>query len=357
MKPRRREDTGKWEVRFREGDTYRSRSFDLKGDAEDWIDSERRRRQLGWVPSSTAGRLTLSEFVEEWWRIYAIPNLKPRTRATYGYIWERHMRRRLGGLQLRELSPALVEDFRAQLHAADVGEPTIIKAMGLLQGILKRAVLRGLLSANPVLPVDKPKQRHSRRVEPLAPAMIEAIRDQLDPFDATLISMLGYGGCRPDEAIRLRVEDLGQRSMHIDARKTGRERVVRLLAPLAQDLREYQLASGVRRGPLFPRSHGGEWKDHDWRNWRRRVYQPAAATAGVIGDMRPYRLRGSFVSLLLWEGRSIAYVAQQAGHSVATLSSHYAGVLEELEERPKVSAESAIRQARDHRDQLALEAL
>jgi len=43
--------------------------------------------------------------------------------------------------------------------------------------------------------------------------------------------------------------------------------------------------------------------------------------------MRPYRLRGSFVSLLLWEGRSLTYAAEQAGHSVATLAKHYAGVL------------------------------
>jgi hypothetical protein len=58
------------------------------------------------------------------------------------------------------------------------------------------------------------------------------------------------------------------------------------------------------------------------------------------------RLRGSFVSLLLWEGRSLAYVADQAGHSVATLANHYAGVLEELEHKPRTPAAEAIRQAR-----------
>jgi site-specific recombinase XerD len=51
--------------------------------------------------------------------------------------------------------------------------------------------------------------------------------------------------------------------------------------------------------------------------------------------MRPYRLRGSFVSLLLWEGRSLTYVAEQAGHSVATLANYHAGVMRELEDSPK----------------------
>ncbi|HSO97701.1 MAG TPA: hypothetical protein VLP43_02025, partial [Solirubrobacteraceae bacterium] len=71
-----------------------------------------------------------------------------------------------------------------------------------------------------------------------------------------------------------------------------------------------------------------------------------ATAAGVTGDLRPHRLRGSFVSLLLWEGRSLTY-AEQAGHSVATLARHYAGTMRELETEPRVPAAEAIRQARD----------
>lgn len=55
------------------------------------------------------------------------------------------------------------------------------------------------------------------------------------------------------------------------------------------------------------------------------VHDGDSKAAGVKGDLRVYRLRGSFVSLLLWEGHSLTYVAEQAGHSVATLANHYAG--------------------------------
>jgi hypothetical protein len=41
------------------------------------------------------------------------------------------------------------------------------------------------------------------------------------------------------------------------------------------------------------------------------------------------------VSLLLWERRSLAYVAEQAGHSIATLARYYAGVIKELEDEPR----------------------
>ena len=197
--------------------------------------------------------------------------------------------------------------------------------------------------------VDKPRQPPTRRPQPLEPLTVESIRMRLRQRDATLISMLAYAGLRPDEATSARWADLGERILHVHAGKTERARVVELLAPLAQDLAEWRLAMGRPSADtlIFPRAGGGEWQLHDWQNWRRRIYQPGAAAAGVTGDMRPYRLRSSFVSLLLWEGRSLTYAADQAGHSVATLAGHYAGVMRELEDQPRTPAAEAIRNARE----------
>jgi len=50
---------------------------------------------------------------------------------------------------------------------------------------------------------------------------------------------------------------------------------------------------------------------------------------------------------VLWEGHSLTYVAEQAGHSIATLARHYAGTMRELETKPRVPAAEAIRQARE----------
>lgn len=74
---------------------------------------------------------------------------------------------------------------------------------------------------------------------------------------------------------------------------------------------------------------------------------PGGDDGGVTSDLRPYRLRASFVSLLLWAGEDLPYVAEQAGHSVATLARHYAGAIRELRGQPRVPAEEAIRRARD----------
>jgi len=261
-------------------------------------------------------RLTLAEYVrDEWWPRYAVPNLKPSTRRRYLEVWGTHLLPRIGDYQLREITPALVEDLCSQFRAAKVGVQTQRKAVMLLQGILRRAVVRGLIPSNPVSVVDKPRQPPTKRPQPLAPLTIETMRAGMSLRDATLTSLLAYD----------------------------------VLAPLVQDLAEWRLAQGRPAGKalIFPRQGGKEWQLHDWQNWRRRIYQPAAKAAGVTGDMHPYRLRGSFVSLLLWEGRSLTYVAEQAGHSVATLAKHYAGVLRELEDKPRTPAAEAIRSARE----------
>ena len=348
-----------YRVEWREGGRRHSRTFDRKGDADAFELDVKRRRQLGPLASGVIlSRVTLAEFMgEEWWPRYAIPNLKPATRRRYLEVWSAYLLPTLGGYQLREITPLLVEDLRAQLATRGLGSASQRKALLLLSGILRRAVVRGLIPANPVSMIDKPKAPPPHRPEPLSPTTIERIRAALRPRDATLVSLLAYAGLRPGEATCARWADLGERTLHVQASKTGRARVVRLYAPLVADLAEWRMACGrpAERALIFPceqvaqsrRRQSIEWQLHDWQNWVQRIYQPAALAAGVSGDMRAYRLRGSFVSLALWEGQSLTRVAEQAGHSIATLAKHYAGVLEELEDQPRLAAAEAIRRARE----------
>ena len=283
--------------------------------------------------------MTLAEFVrEEWWPRYAVPNLKPSTLRRYLEVWGTHLLPRLGDYELRAITPMLVEDVRAQFALERVGVQTQRKALMLLQGILRRAVVRSLIPANPVSVVSKPRQPPTQRPEPLPPLTVEKIRAELRHRDATIVSVLACAGLRPEEATSARWGDLNGRTLHVHASKTERARTIKLLPPLAQDLAEWRLASGRPPGDalIFPTTDGDAWQLHDRQNWRRRIYQPAAKRAGVSRDLRVYRLRSSFVSLLLWEGHSLTYVAEQAGHSVATLAKHYAGALEELEDTPRI---------------------
>jgi integrase len=99
--------------------------------------------------------------------------------------------------------------------------------------------------------------------------------------------------------------------------KTGAERTVRLLSPLAQDLAEWRLAHGGpdQEGIVFPGdSPDGTLTEGQWNRWTQGTFRAAKLAAG-LPTARTYDLRHSFVSLLIHEGQSILEVARQAGHS------------------------------------------
>ena len=98
---------------------------------------------------------------------------------------------------------------------------------------------------------------------------------------------------------------------------------------------------------MFPSPAGETWSDEDWRNWRRRVFRPAADAAVAERGARPYDLRHSSVSLLIREGASIVEVARQAGHAPTVTLDTYGHVFDELEGADRVSADAEIRRARE----------
>ena len=215
---------------------------------------------------------------------------------------------------------------------------------------MQRAVEWQHVAVNPVRAVRKPVQRREREIRPLAPARVEALRSVLGPRDATLVSVLAYVGPRPAEALRLRWEDIGERTVAFRATKSRsrRLRAARLMAPVRADLVAWRLAAGrpKDRAPVFPRRDGETWTTDDWRNWRTRTFAPAVRLCGIDVDLRPYDLRHSAASLWLHEGRSVIEVAQWLGHAPSMTLDTYGHVIAELSEGERRPAEVEIRLAR-----------
>jgi integrase len=340
-----------YKVRWREGNANRSRQFDRLQDARDFEARVRRERQTGDLSVLTAGGRRLSDYAARWWSDYAEPNLTPRTLEVYATQLDLRIIPHLGGHRLRELTPGVVQELLARLVREGVGDPSIVKTATVLQSILGRAVIDGLIARNPVAVVRKPSQRRKRQPIMVAPQSVERVRANLGQRDATLVSVLAYAGLRPEsEAITLTWAQIGNRTLAINASKTGRQRNVRMLAPLAEDLDAWREASGERPGSglVFPAS-GGAWTRSDWRNWVRRVWRPATAKAGLDPTARPRDLRGSFASLLIYEGRNVIEVADQLGHSPQTCLQNHAGLFAEVHPNERVDAEAAIARARGHR--------
>jgi integrase len=250
--------------------------------------------------------------------------------------------------------------------------------------MLRLAVVEERIASNPVDLLDKPSPVPERHVDPIAPAVVEGMRraaiarrGPLGASDAFIIAMLAYAGLRPQELLALEWDDVltdvaklfitrknvdGQVFPYLKSgrrHRNRRHRRVDLFEPLAADLRAHRMRSGARRGLVLARPDGAPWRKHDWDNWRKRVWQPLAVDAdlGELVDQGrgrparyegadPYALRGSFVSLLVWEGRTMLEVAAQAGHGVDVCEMYYARIFEGYDPARRTSAEAAIVAAR-----------
>ncbi len=351
-----------WKVRWRDERGFeRSKTFDKLGDARAYEGKLRTLKRTGALADLDAGRETLAEFVEEWWTVYAGPNLERATLRAYATLWNGHALPRLGAVPLRELTPQTIAHFRADLEQAGVGIEAIRKTMTMLQGVLQRAVEWGRVPTNAVKMTRKPPKQLRPAVEAIPPHQVEVMRSLLLERgrlrDATLISVLAYAGLRPQEALALEWRHVRDRTLLVERALSDGElkvlknrrqpRTVKLLAPVRDDLAEWRSASVPSpASPVFSAASGGFWRASDWRNWRKRIYKPVAESVGIDGA-RPYHLRHAFASLLIHEGRlSVVEIAAQLGHNPTVCLDTYAHVMAEQEEGERISAEEQIVRAR-----------
>ena len=357
-----------WRVRWRDGGRgtlERTRTFDRKRDAQMFDDELRRRRRLGELGLVIGSQETLDEYVSQTWaRTHAV-TLAPSTAKVYASLYDFHISPTLGSLKLGELTPEVIARWQAERIASGAGIVSVLKALTLLGSILQLALESERIGRNPVRLVRKARKPVKGEVRPLAPGTIEVMRAASEPRDATLISVLAYAGLRPQEALALRWRDVGQRTVMVNAMKTGQRRNVRLLAPLVEDLKAWRRAQGSPGDDalVFPGHDGEPWALDAYKAWARKAprgrkrkdnktragspgpFARATLAAGVP-SATPYTLRHSFCSLLLHEGRSVIYVARQLGHDAKLTLSTYGHVIDEFEDAPRVPAEDAIRAAR-----------
>jgi len=348
---------GAWRVRWKEGDRWQSRTFTTKKDATTFDSEILRRRRLGSLADLDAGLETLDSYVTGTWAIAYASTLAEKTRRTYTCLYDTHLHPTLGDVPLRDLTPDMIGRWQQDRLAAGAGRASVRQSLGLLGNVLQRAVESSRISRNPARLVRKAKMPRRAEIQPLAPITIEAMRTASTPRDAVLISLLAYSGLRPGEALGLRWSDvrdrrtiLVQRAISVGEVKAGKtgERTVRLLSPLAADLREWDLRSGrpSDKQLVIPGKDGNPWTEEAYRSWRRQAFARAVTAAG-IDHARPYDLRHSFASLLLYEGRSVIYVARQLGHGAQLTLGTYGHVIEELEDAPRQDAEAEILAARE----------
>lgn len=323
-------------------------------------------RARGDVVTLSMQTSTFEQFAELlYWRRDAPDFLAPRTIKSDRSVYRNHLLPALGEVPIRQLNAPRIDDLRHDLLQTGRSPHTVRRALTILSSICSRAVTRGVLDFNPAREVPKPAiPRRATIYTPGADA-IEALRRELDAASAALVSVLGYVGLRPNEALALEEHHLRRSTVLVEQRaidgrfelglknSRGRERHSR--SPKLYDAVRQDLAAHLeQRGPadgragrrlIFPGANGQLWSTYEYRRWREKVVAPAAKRAGVP-ITRPYDLRHGCASMLLHARRPLPEIAKHMGHTVATLDRYYAHLIEDLRDVEEITVEEQIAQAR-----------
>jgi len=345
---------GEWRVRVK---GFPARQFAHLSDAEAHRDKLKRARSTGSLSDPNADLIALRALAAEHFAANGA-SLAQRTWDSYAQQWKSNvLTHHVADMPIRMLSPSIIEGFRDDLLARGVGPASVRRTLTIMQTVLERGVAHKGLVMNPVKVVKKPTAKRAGTIVTLSPAQVEAMRREVKGADKVLLAVLAYSGLRPEEARAVTWGDVQTRTIVVDkaaepdgtvkGTKTERNRTVRLLGALRDDLAQFRVASGSPPDSalIFPRADGSAWTESDYRNWRKRVFRKAATGAGLT-IKRPYDLRHTAASLWLHGGAAPVRVANWLGHSVATLSGTYAHVIEDLEDEDSVDPEALIRAAR-----------
>jgi integrase len=353
-------DYGTFEVKYRVDGRQRSKTFKSQKRAERF-DAEVTDAKDDGRPAPEPRRKvpTLETFAEDW--LTGRVKLADPTLDKYGEWLDRHVLPELGKLPLTELRPRRLYDWQQARLAAGAGPAVIGKAQGVLGQILKAAVMpHEYLEINPVLELERPEYK-KRKHRWLAAADVEALRgwylERDDLRSATLVSVLGFIGIRPQDALalewkhldgdRLEVIQKNSEGVIVPGSKTGEHwnRRVYVPGPILEDLAEWR-AAGSGRGLIFPRADGEPWRKHDWDNWRSKYTRPggrrhstgprplakcfklAAEDVGLGATLKPYDLRHTAATLYAAAGWTAVEIGHQLGHSVEVSQRTYQHLLD-----------------------------
>lgn len=349
----RRLPSGRYQANYTGPDTGLHKApatFDTREDAEAWLTDIRRQISRGeWTARrSTARVVTMASYSDLW---LEGRTLKPRTRAHYRSLLDRHILPTFGERPLRTIDS---DDVRAWWVAMGPSRPTLrAHAYGLLRTILAGAVQDRLIELNPCHIRGAGNSKRVHKIKPATLEELEAIVSAMPDRYRVMTLLAAWCALRFGELAELRRKDLDQTNGVIHVRRAvvraAGETIVGVpksdagirdvaipphLLPAVQAHVRTHAQEGAN-GLLFPASGGA----HLAPSALYRVYYPAREAAGR-SDLRWHDLRHSGAVLAAQTGATLAELMGRLGHSTpgAALKYQHAAQGRDMEIAKRLSA-------------------
>lgn len=355
-----RTGTVKWRVQYRTPDNKLTgaRGFATKRDAENFAATVHVSKLRGEYIDPADSRVTVGDLGPDW--LARRTHLKPSSRRVESVAWRVHVEPRWGRVKLADIKHSAVQSWVASMgrEMADAdgtvtkraaGPVTIIRAFGVLAGILDDAVRDRRLLVNPARGVKLPRKIKGEHAY-LSDDQVMALAFEAGPDRGVIVLVLAYCGLRWGELAGLHVADVDmlRRRLHVRRNavnvggvvevgtpKTHERRTVPFPRFLAEPLAAACAGKG-REAVVFPTANGGYAKPPGVRTWFHGAVtrcvaaadsaraaecetQPDPVTA-VFPRITPHDLRHTAASLAVSAGANVKAVQKMLGHSSAAMT-------------------------------------
>lgn len=266
-------------------------------------------------------------FAEAWalWLAYRTAGPRPlraSTLADYESIHRRHLGPALDTLPLSAIDGTVIARFAIAETARGTGAKRLSNVLVPLRACLRWHHRMGSLARDPTRWFERSSNAaDERRI--LSPTQVESLVAALPEFYRPHVAFAAYTGVRAGElrALTWGDVDLGQHIARIDktyfrnrlqrSTKTGHDRTVPLPRHIAEMLAEWEVQCPPSPERLvFP---GRTGRPLDLDDFRRRVFRPAVAHAGLPPSTRIHDLRHTSASLYLQTGATLKEVMEIHG--------------------------------------------
>jgi integrase len=311
-------------VRYRKPDRgqTKKRGFKTKRDAQEFANSVEVDKMCGKYVAPALGRATVGDLAPEW-LARKEQSSAPSHYRTLDSSWRNHVQPAWGKTALADVDVLGVEAWIAGMTRNGSGATVVIRAHGVLSGILADAVKGKRLAANPCSGVENLPRKTAKRRIYLTADDVASLADESGEHRA-LVLLLAYTGLRWGEAIALRVADVQflrrrisvhENAVQVGARHVlgptkGREtRSVPVPAFVLDELSR-QCADKSATDLVFPGDDGGYLRRPKSTNgWFIR-----AVKAAKVQTITPHDLRHSCASLSVSAGCNVLALARMLGH-------------------------------------------
>ncbi len=281
-------------------------------------------------------RAPFKQLAEQWMENHKLDK-KLSTIRLYQDELKVHLLPYFGERIVSEITPAMVEAFKHET-AKKVSATTTNYNLMILGSIFKMGTRLGYCYNNPLLQVDRMKQKH-KTFNTLTKEELDRLLESAEGQGKLLLMTAGMSGMRMGEVLAMKWKNLdfekGVYSVKesfsnfgLSSPKTETSaRLVALPPVLVQALRkrkvtqmEERLASGGSfkdQGLVFTAENGSPVNPSNLRN---RIFYPAMKKAGLAGKIRFHDLRRCFASLALEAGLNPKFVQGQLGHTTIKMT-------------------------------------